>query len=247
MHHRLRRYRYRTEKEDLCFLARCNLKGVTCLDIGANRGIYSYWLSRAVGDQGRVYAFEPQPELQGELDQLIRRFKLHNVSRFELALSSAKGRLPLSRPGSMSGSASLDWSAEGWDRIEVPVSTVDDFLSETVARGQTTSENRISFIKCDVEGHEEAAFRGARKTLLKDAPVLLFECNRERAQQNSLFAFLESLDYEGFFFAKGQAYRHSLFDAVPYRKITESHRNYWFFHKLRRPDFFPAFDIRLHA
>lgn len=241
MYQRLRRYRYRTEKEDLRFLASCNLKGATCLDIGANRGIYSYWMSHAVGAQGRVYAFEPQPELQSELDKLIRQFKLGNVSKVELALSSAKGTLPLSRPESMSGSASLDWSEAGWDRIEVAVSTVDDFLSETGA------SSKISFIKCDIEGHEEAAFRGAQKTLQKDAPVLLFECNRERARKNLLFAYLESLDYDGFFFADGQAYRHSLFDAVPYRKITESHRNYWFFNKTRRPDMFPAFDIRTRA
>lgn len=240
MYQRLRRYRYRTEKEDLRFLASCDLKGATCLDIGANRGIYSYWMSHAVGDQGRVYAFEPQPELHQELEKLIQTFKLQNVSQVELALSSAKGVLPLSRPESMSGSASLDWSGEGWNRIEVAVSTVDDFLNEAAA-------SRVSFIKCDIEGHEEAAFRGAQKTLERDAPVLLFECNRELAEKNTLFAYLESLNYEGFFFAGGQAYKHALFNAVPYRKITESHRNYWFYNKSHSPRIFPSFEIRSRA
>src|SRR2546423_391591 len=35
--------------------------GETVLDIGANYGVYSYHLSRAVGSSGRVFAFEPVP------------------------------------------------------------------------------------------------------------------------------------------------------------------------------------------
>jgi len=36
-------------------------KGESVLDIGANYGLYTYHLSRAVGPSGRVYAFEPVP------------------------------------------------------------------------------------------------------------------------------------------------------------------------------------------
>ena len=36
-------------------------EGETAIDIGANYGLYSYYLSRAVGSDGHVYAFEPIP------------------------------------------------------------------------------------------------------------------------------------------------------------------------------------------
>src|ERR1035441_10388403 len=45
----------------------------TVLDIGANIGIVSLWLSKLVGEKGRVHAFEPNPELCKLLEQTIHR------------------------------------------------------------------------------------------------------------------------------------------------------------------------------
>ena len=49
------RYRFRIEKLPLKTLLRLDLKGATVIDIGANKGIYSFWLSRAVGPSGKVW------------------------------------------------------------------------------------------------------------------------------------------------------------------------------------------------
>src|SRR5688572_11049838 len=57
------RYRFRTERLHLRTMTLLNLKGATVIDIGANRGIYCFWMVRAVGSNGRVIAFEPQPEM----------------------------------------------------------------------------------------------------------------------------------------------------------------------------------------
>jgi len=35
--------------------------GSLAVDVGANRGVYTYHLSRAVGPDGEVIAYEPQP------------------------------------------------------------------------------------------------------------------------------------------------------------------------------------------
>jgi ubiquinone/menaquinone biosynthesis C-methylase UbiE len=48
------RYRFRTEKLQIATMMRLKLRGATVLDIGANKGIYSFWLARAVGKSGRV-------------------------------------------------------------------------------------------------------------------------------------------------------------------------------------------------
>ena len=61
--HRAWRYRLRSEKFGVSFLLSRDLTGKTAVDIGANWGIYSYWMHGLVGAEGHVIAFEPQPEL----------------------------------------------------------------------------------------------------------------------------------------------------------------------------------------
>src|SRR5215469_11905501 len=53
--------------------------GDTVLDIGANIGVYSRMLSRCVGPQGTVYAFEPIPHTFDFLSNNIRKLGLKNV------------------------------------------------------------------------------------------------------------------------------------------------------------------------
>ena len=67
--HRFWRYRLVTERESVQFLLRQNLTKTTAIDIGANKGAYTYWLSKAVGNNGQVISLEPQPELAPFLDQ----------------------------------------------------------------------------------------------------------------------------------------------------------------------------------
>src|SRR5271166_2517239 len=49
------------KEPELDLIAYAVRAGETALDIGANYGLYSYYLSRALGHNGRVYAFEPIP------------------------------------------------------------------------------------------------------------------------------------------------------------------------------------------
>ena len=61
--HRAWRYRLRTERDELAYMRSLDLAGRTLVDIGAHRGLYSYWMSKAAGRRGRVVSFEPQPEM----------------------------------------------------------------------------------------------------------------------------------------------------------------------------------------
>src|SRR5262249_35181753 len=96
--HRAWRYRLRTEKDELAFLMRRKLTGHTVLDIGANRGIYSYWMHKLVGPSGRVIAFEPQPELADYLHDVRGAFRLDRLKVVKAALSSRCGTGTLVRP-----------------------------------------------------------------------------------------------------------------------------------------------------
>ena len=72
--HRSWRYRLRHEKDSIKYVLGLNLDGAIALDIGANKGIYTYWLSKKVGKDGKVIAFEPQPELGEYLNDLKKSF-----------------------------------------------------------------------------------------------------------------------------------------------------------------------------
>jgi len=91
----------------------------------------------------------------------------------------------------------------------------------------------VAFIKCDVEGHEHAVFRGGQRLLERDRPCLLFECHHDEAKKQDLFSFLTSLGYDGFFTGKKGMIHFSRFGQYPYRRENEHHRNYIFLH----PDF----------
>lgn len=169
------------------------------VDIGANQGIYSYWMSRCVGEEGRVVAFEPQPELAAQLKDLRACFRLRMLDIVESGLSSQETALTLRRPKSHWGGASLEGlagNASEFDFIPVKVTTLDAYRASQPARP-------IAFIKCDVEGHEHQVFLGGRNVLTEDRPDLLFECHRAKDPQCEVFAYLKSLDYEGYCFFGG--------------------------------------------
>jgi len=194
MRYRCWRYRFKSEVPSISFVRGAALRGRTLLDIGANRGIYSIYLSRAAGPNGRVIAFEPQPELKRHLEDIRASFVLSNLTIENLGLSSKAGELAMRRPSAGAGSASMHIDARaGWEELRVPVQRLDDYVARHAS-------GPVHLIKCDVESHELEVFRGAEQTLRRDLPALIFECNHEIAGRGEMFGFLRELGYEGHFY-----------------------------------------------
>lgn len=200
--HRAWRYRLRSEKFGVAFLRSRNLRGRTAVDIGANQGIFSYWMSHCVGPEGRVVAFEPQPELAMHLHELRRDFALRRLQIVEAGLSSEAGERTLHRPKQHWAGAGFRMGVEddgACDLIRVPVMRLDDHFAEHADRP-------IAFIKCDVEGHELDVFTGGQRVLAEDRPDLLFECHHGDEPHVPVFSYLQGLGYVGFcFFRNGFA------------------------------------------
>ena len=194
MRYRCWRYRFKSEVPSISFVRGANLEGRTLLDIGANRGIYSFYLSRAAGATGRVIAFEPQPELGEHLRRLRETFGLSNLEIENIGLSSETGELVLRRPKAGAGAASfhIDPGTE-WEELGVPVLRLDDFVEQRRI-------GDVHLIKCDVESHELEVFKGAEATLRRNLPALIFECNHEIASRGEMFGFLSDLGYDGHFY-----------------------------------------------
>ncbi len=178
-------------------------QGMTAIDIGAHRGVYTYWMQKAVGPTGRVLAFEPQPELAAYLQDATTTFDWSQVSVFDVALSCSRDRRMLFRPKTKpSIAATLERVYKNPDAEAVPVNleTLDDALRQGGRRP-------VHFLKCNVGGHEFDVFRGAERILREDRPALLFEHNgrnRPIGEIDTVFEYLQDLGYHGYFFDRGR-------------------------------------------
>lgn len=155
--------------------------GDTAVDIGAHRGSYTYWLSRLVGRSGRVHAYEPQPDLAAALRRAVRAKRFANITVSELALGSSQGTARLTVPHQdgqrLIGHATLregDGDAQA-DSFDVQTARLDDQGLE-----------RVSFIKCDVEGFELDVLSGGLGLIGQQRPTLLLELEERHAGQGVL-------------------------------------------------------------
>jgi FkbM family methyltransferase len=147
--------------------------GDTVLDIGANIGMVTIWLSKLVGQNGKVHAFEPNPELQIILEQMLDRNQISNVCLHPIALGAESGSLELRIPKVNAGSASLIRHRNSIDCTVVAASVRP--LTEIVAQEGIKS---IRLIKIDVEGFEAEVLRGGLEVLATIRPeAILFELN----------------------------------------------------------------------
>jgi FkbM family methyltransferase len=184
------------------------------VDIGANKGTYSYFLARLAR---HVYAFEPNPKMF----RILKRGAASNVTASPLALASCCGaaelRVPRGRKGysNQGGSLSAVKVPDNFAAVAVETRTLDDLALRD-----------IGFIKIDVEGFEEQVLAGARETIERDRPTLLVEIEEAHTHkpiEQSLETILR-LGYRGLFFDRTAGALRSLdaFDAERHHRHPES-------------------------
>jgi FkbM family methyltransferase len=159
--------------------------GDTVLDLGANFGLYSYHLSRALGGSGKIYAFEPVPFTFDTLRLVSRILRFRNVSLVKKGCSAEAGEISFEVPVQASGAlaagqayiagrrddregkeSQVRWA--GTRQILCEVVKLDDFLPRI---------EDLTLIKCDIEGAELLAFRGAKELIGKHLPTVICEIN----------------------------------------------------------------------
>ena len=151
----MRGYYAKTETK---LLKRLIKKGMTVVDIGANIGYYTLLFSRLVGQEGRVYAFEPEPYNYSLLERSIKQNGYKNIHLIQKALSDESGskiNLFLNKKNFGSGSFSSNNVRGETDVVVVETAMLDDYLA-----GKT-----VDLIKMDVQGGENRVIKGAKKTL----------------------------------------------------------------------------------
>jgi FkbM family methyltransferase len=194
--------------------------GDIACDIGANKGRFIYWLSSWTKN-GRVVAFEPQPDLASGLADVCRTIGLSNVTVEAKAVYSRSGTQELYVPKGHQPGASLHSKAVEageFTTFTAPMVSLDEYFG---------NDDKIGFLKIDVEGAELEVLRGAERILRERAPLLVFECENRHLAPGSVydvFSYLGRLGYEGSFICGGKLLPLGEFDAA----VHQSQRGSWF-------------------
>jgi FkbM family methyltransferase len=197
----VKKFKLKNEK-DMLIVKKLVRKGDFVIDVGANIGIYTKFLSDFVGPTGKVISIEPIPETYGYLRNNVQKLNLKNVKTINIALSDKKNSVPFIIPNGNAGElctrARLTNDFEKHTESSIQVDTIK--LDELIE----SSAQKITFIKIDVEGHEYFVLQGARITIRKFNPALLIEVEGEPTEMNSiankLFSLLNSYSYEPYVF-----------------------------------------------
>ncbi len=187
-------------------------KGKASVDVGANKGIYTFFCRRY---GGRVYAVEALPELAKQLRRSFHR----GVEVLQIALSDERGtstlRVPLVSGREIDTRGSLEAAAtEGGAFVEVKVET---------SRLDDLNMRNVGFLKIDVEGHELNVLRGASEFLQREQPTALVEAEERHRPgcTQAVFDLFAAAGYSGWF-ADGNELR-PVSDFVPNTHQNPNH------------------------
>jgi len=190
------------ENQRLLGLLRAALEpGDGYLDVGANVGIFAIPVAQHLGPEGKVYAFEPAPDMAEELMQGAQATGVADrIDLRQMALGAERSTLALRvDPDDPSDATKRSLFVQGDVVAEVPVWPLD----ELVARGELVLQPRLSAVKIDVEGAEVLCLQGMRSTLAEQRPHLVvietIETHLQRAgfELDDIAAELEPLGYRG--------------------------------------------------
>lgn len=158
------------EIEESNFLKKFLKKGMNVIDIGANIGYYTVLFSKWVGDEGKIFAFEPDPNSFNILAKNISVNNCNNVSLYQNAVSEKEGSTSLfvnyKDPGD---NRIIDFYAYDGDedrkKIETSMVTLDSIIDK---------DEKIDLIKMDIQGSEMLALLGMERTINDNEKLNMF-------------------------------------------------------------------------
>jgi FkbM family methyltransferase len=174
------------EPYNIAIMEKYIAQGSTVLDIGANIGFFSVVLSKIVGENGTVVAFEPIEENYKVLE--VNTTNLTNVQLCKYALGNVTGVVSMHSEVGNKGNSYVVNESEG----DIDIRRLDDLNLSP------------SFIKMDVQGFEYDVLLGGLETLRRCRPVMIIELedsnpsiptSYKESKLNSIRLLKEELNY----------------------------------------------------
>lgn len=182
---------FKKEYSNLHFLKHLIQQGFTCVDIGANLGYYSFFLSKLVGNNGNVYAVEPVPLFAKILKSNVQRTHINNVTIYPFALGNEEKETKMGMPIIVDSvhhgmTQIVTNSLESYERLFDVTMKIPDQLFQHI--------KHIDFIKIDVEGFEHLVLSNMIETLKRHSPIIQGEMSGNE-NRKKCFTLLNELNY----------------------------------------------------
>lgn len=169
--------------------------GDTFVDIGANIGQHSLFASRLVGESGKVISFEPIFRLYNQLKKSVHINNFENIKLYNVACGKEEKDSDIFFMKNNYGGSSIlaNDRTDGTEKIKIIRG--DNILKK---------EDKINFIKIDVEGYEYYALKGIEDTISKHKPKILIEFTpsfyekSDATHSKKIISFLLSYGYKIF-------------------------------------------------
>lgn len=157
-------YLHRFEREVTDYIDATCKENYVVLDIGANIGAHCLRFARIVGNEGKVYAFEPTDYAYTKLQRNITLNSFTNIKTYQVALSNRK-------MAQQTISYRSSWRTNGNSSQE---SSVIDFVRLDDWANQN-AVSRVDMVKIDVDGNEFSVIDGGRQLFDKFKPLVIAE------------------------------------------------------------------------
>jgi FkbM family methyltransferase len=160
--------------------------GWTVFDIGANYGYYTFLFSRLVGENGEVFAFEPNISMTNLISAAARLNGMENIEIVQKAVSSDISEEILIIPKNNYGDASIVYGFNAEVEFQnVSTVTLDSF-----------HDVRAQLIKIDAEGSDEEIIWGAKEYIRNYKPIIVMEWVKNRTSNSEEFyEFFQKMYY----------------------------------------------------
>lgn len=136
-------------------------RGDSVMDLGANIGFYTLIMAEIVGEEGEVFAFEPDPPNFEKLEASVELNGFDNVRLEQKAAFHRTGKHELYISEEDRSTHRLYPSEDRRKCITIDTVKIDEYLTD----------EEFDFIKIDVEGAEYKALEGMRKTINRSGPL----------------------------------------------------------------------------
>lgn len=148
--------------------------GTIAVDVGADLGFISVLMAQKVGESGEVFVIEPNPEMRLRIEKIFWLNGLQNYRIFQCGCSDKKQEAYFFINKKDHSMSCISQSDTG---LQVQLMPLDSILEDV--------DKPVSFIKIDVERHEPEVLAGAKKTLQKHRPTIVFETGTHTSDQLS--------------------------------------------------------------
>ena len=187
------RFKLKNDFHEINVLKNIITPGSYVLDIGANIGFYAKILSGFVGENGKVFCFEPDSTNFNYLKKNVQHLK--NIRLFNNAVSDKKDVIKVYK-SKLLNVDHRTYPVNNYDSIEeINALSIDDLLNEN-------SITKVDVIKIDIQGYELFAFKGMLNLLKTSSSIKLvaeyWPHGFKRAGYSAieLFDFFEALGFK---------------------------------------------------